>query len=374
MALIWSSIFIFVVLILRKSKNFICTFGISPILFLCIGFTIRLFFPIEFSGAIEIEFYGVIATINKLFLKEISILGGNSVYRIAVFMWGAGTLTLIVHKLIQYSIFIKRVRNLKRRMTSQIFRCQSFIEEEIKNIKPEIICSYMIEFPMCTGMGKGIILLPDKHYEDNELYYILKHEYTHLRNKDIHIKVLIEFFIALFWWNPCVYLLRYDLNHILEVRCDLAVVGKETSQKKVIYLNTLINLMKNSVQKQDNFGLVKAEFVNHIDKRNVMQRFKIIANYKNDSQKQKYFFRLFSIMFLATWVSSYVFIIQPAYNPPFSEIVENDRAYEINSENTYIIKKKTGEYVLKDFSGEEIEISINSKEIMMKSGFEIKEE
>jgi Antirepressor regulating drug resistance, predicted signal transduction N-terminal membrane component len=374
MALIWSSIFIFVLSILRKSKNYIYTFGISPILFLCIGFVIRLLFPIELSGAIEVEFYGVIANINKLLLKEILILGRISTYKILALIWSAGTIILIIYKLIQHSIFIRQVKKLNNIITSQIFRCKNLIEKEIKNIKPKIICSPMIEVPMCTGLGKGIILLPNNKYKDDELYYILKHEYTHLKNRDIHIKVLIEFFITLFWWNPCVYLLRYNLNHMLEVRCDLAMVGNETFQKKAIYLNSLINAMKNSGQKQKCFSFVKAEFMNYVDKKKVMQRFKIVANYRNDSQKQKYFFSLFSIIFLAIWLSSYVFIIQPAYNPPFSEIVENDNIYEISSENAYIIKKNTGEYVLKDFSGEEIEIGIDDKEILKKNGFKIKEE
>ncbi|MFP3153720.1 M56 family metallopeptidase [Lachnospiraceae bacterium ZAX-1] len=157
---------------------------------------------------------------------------GIPVYKILVFIWISVSVILMTYKVMQYFKFTKGIRKLYSRTSTQILTCKQVVEKEIGEIRAELICSKAIKAPMCMGLIKRLILLPDRSYKEDELYYILKHEYTHLKNKDIHVKVLIEVFIVLLWWNPFVYLLRHDLGHVLEIRCDLAVIGEEVSQKK----------------------------------------------------------------------------------------------------------------------------------------------
>lgn len=103
-----------------------------------------------------------------------------------------------------------------------------------------------INVPMEVGIFRKSILLPDEPYTDSELYYILKHEYTHFQNKDLLIKILIYIYWCLFWWNPAIYLLKNDLSQILEIKCDLDVIDHMGNEHRVEYLTTIVTMLKNA--------------------------------------------------------------------------------------------------------------------------------
>ncbi|MBR1599718.1 MAG: M48 family metalloprotease [Lachnospiraceae bacterium] len=64
-------------------------------------------------------------------------------------------------------------------------------------------------------------LIPTQAYSERELCNIIRHECAHLRKRD-HMMVLVaDFLCALYWWNPCVYLLKRDMERGLEMRCDM---------------------------------------------------------------------------------------------------------------------------------------------------------
>ncbi|WP_322176532.1 M56 family metallopeptidase [Acutalibacter caecimuris] len=65
-----------------------------------------------------------------------------------------------------------------------------------------------LDLPIGTGLIHPQICLSNNEYEPKELYYILKHEYTHFCNRDLQIKFLVHMYCCLFWWNPVVWLLK----------------------------------------------------------------------------------------------------------------------------------------------------------------------
>jgi beta-lactamase regulating signal transducer with metallopeptidase domain len=305
---------------------------------------------------------------------EIVNKSGITIYKLLLFVWIFTAIVLIIYKAVQYVKYTKGIRNLKSSASAEQIRCKQMVEEEIRTIKAELICSAAIKVPMCMGILKKMILLPDRQYKEDELYYILKHEYMHLKNKDIHLKVWIEFFISLFWWNPCVYLLRHDLDHILEIRCDLAVVGRELPERKVSYLNTIISTIREDRKKNHKF--VTAEFADFADKRKMKQRFHIVVEYENNKKRRLIGASIFCILFFLTMFSSYLFVIQSRYTIPRSDLNFKEEGVEqILPEELYIIKTKDGRYILRDTSGDiDYEIAESFMEEMVQSGIEIREE
>lgn len=370
MAVIWSSIFAVFLAICRKNTTFIYRFGISSIWFLCAGFFARILVPFEFLFVKEINLRGLVAGIYEIFLYNISEDRGIFVYHIICVMWLFIAVLLAAYKFIQYFRFVKGIRRLENKVSIQLMTYKKMIEAELGGIEAELICSPGISVPMCTGIKKKLIMLPERTYQNAELYYILKHEYTHLKNKDIHIKMIVEAFIVLFWWNPFVYLLRHNLSQVLEVKCDLAVVGNKTLKEKAAYLKAIINTIKGSSKKAFHYQVITAEFAQSEQQTKIKQRFNFVVGYDKNNQERKIASFLFGGMILATVLLSYMFVIQPSYDPPVADMTEV--GYEITADNAYIIENKDGSYVVRDHLGEENEVSEEMRKMMIKSGFKVR--
>ena len=101
-----------------------------------------------------------------------------------------------------------------------------------------------VKSPMGVGLFHRRILLPCAEYRQEELRYILLHEYTHFRAGDLWIRFLLCVFQCLFWWNPTVCLLQKDVEELLEIRCDLHVTESLSVQEKTAYLEVILQAVK----------------------------------------------------------------------------------------------------------------------------------
>lgn len=81
---------------------------------------------------------------------------------------------------------------------------------------------------MVYGFFTPKIYMPKIHFSDEELYYILSHEYYHFLNRDIWIKLFIYIICSIFWFNPFIHILKTNLIHMLEIRCDNKVISDKT--------------------------------------------------------------------------------------------------------------------------------------------------
>ncbi|MCC0662072.1 MULTISPECIES: M56 family metallopeptidase [unclassified Clostridioides] len=110
------------------------------------------------------------------------------------------------------------------------------------NIKQNITLRYTEEPESPAGMGlfKSYILLPDLPYSADEVYWILKHELTHFKNKDILIKFLVVFIKGLYWFNPFVFIMSKKISIDCELCCDESVLNNCSLKEKKSYGMTLL--------------------------------------------------------------------------------------------------------------------------------------
>ena len=78
--------------------------------------------------------------------------------------------------------------------------------------------------PYVVGFIRPVIFIPAKGISDHQLKLILMHEWQHFKNRDQWKKTAIKILTCLFWWNPFVYLLRFEVEQILELNCDRKVL------------------------------------------------------------------------------------------------------------------------------------------------------
>ena len=235
-----------------------------------------------------------------------------------------------------------------------------------KEKRPEIMKTSAVQIPCCVGVFHKRILIPAKEYSDEELYYIILHEYTHLKNNDVLTKLLINSICAVYWWNPLVYLLRKDMQQSLEIRCDGQVSKKMDSIFRSDYLAVMLAEFKDNCH-ADEFkkyhSSVMPLFEEHSEK--LIERFQLVSDRKNaTSIKGNLVATAITICLL---MASYSFVLQSQYACPIEEIENDDISYSVDSDNSYITFCD-GEYILHSGQREKV-VSEEAAQMMIEEGF-----
>ena len=90
----------------------------------------------------------------------------------------------------------------------------------------QIKISSAVNTPLAYGLVRPAILLPEQTdwADEEQLTYVLTHEYVHIRWGDMLWKLLLTGALCLHWYNPLVWAMYFCANRDLELACDEAVV------------------------------------------------------------------------------------------------------------------------------------------------------
>lgn len=220
---------------------------------------------------------------------------------------------------------------------------RKILREEKRPLSISVRTGPQVGSPHGLGVFRKVIMLPDVAYSERELYYILKHEYTHFRNHDTLLKQITVLFSKVFWWNPLVLLLMHDFEQSVEIRCDLAVTKHMDKGEKYAYMKTLVAAVKEEMRCC--VPLYGSTPLSDDDDRTnkIMERFRIISSKEENSKavhlKNFAIIAVFSVlMFL-----SYATIWQPYIEAPESV---SSNVINLEPADAYIVHKQNGEYWL----------------------------
>lgn len=104
-----------------------------------------------------------------------------------------------------------------------------------------LLASPFAKSPMLVGFFHPTILLPSEQVPDGDARFILAHELTHFRRKDLWKKLLFLMLRCAHWFNPIVYFLNRDFNRWLETSCDEYIVSSLDRDQRKEYGRLLIN-------------------------------------------------------------------------------------------------------------------------------------
>lgn len=104
-----------------------------------------------------------------------------------------------------------------------------------------LLASPLVQSPMLVGFFRPTIVLPSEHLPDSDAQFILTHELTHFRRRDLWKKFLVNMIQCIHWFNPIVYLLNRDFAYWLETSCDEEVVSSLNYAQRKEYGYLLIN-------------------------------------------------------------------------------------------------------------------------------------
>lgn len=360
MTVLWSSILILIFYVLRTKYQLMDICSVSGVIVLYLFCMIRMIIPVEFPWTKVIAGGTLYNRIYYFCRIERNIGNSISVFDLLRLLWYTGTFVILLYYVIQY---VKIVRYFGEMSVQRNVKAAQIVDTTWNGSKkPDILQTAAVKAPCCFGILRKKIIIPDKPYTEEQLKFILLHECSHLKNNDILVKNLINILCALYWWNPCVYLLKKDLSQSLEIRCDLTAVKKLDHQLKGDYLAVILSEYKDSLKTGNSAGL-------HYDNpKLLLERFQLVANERRILVKKGNIFAWIisgCLLFI-----SYSFIFQTEYEAPKEDIVTEPGAYEIDIYNSYLIVTDDGSYFLHS-QNKDILISKELAKMMIQEGFTV---
>ena len=244
-ALLFTCIYLF-----RRKFRFTHTKEISMFLFLYVIGVIRLLSPFDFFFAQGIPVKNWYASVFEiLFIKDF-LFFPFSVSALIFLIFTSVSLLKLWKLFYIYKTEAKYWKSEIPLESESLSAVNSAIQEQFSVPRCEVIKSASTSVPLVTGIWKKKVIVSDITYSYEELYYILLHEYTHIRHGDLWKKLLSEIFYAVFWYIPFSRFIKKDFIQTLEIRCDTAVLRNRTREEKLTYMNLLIKTMKNPSTKQ----------------------------------------------------------------------------------------------------------------------------
>ena len=366
MAVITSSVLILFIYFITKSKRLDRHIGLTSIIILYICSVIRLLLPIEIPRYQIIIQDQVIFSLFSHFLyspvidnreTEFEPINGFTYLNVIVLVITIVSVALLCRQLYKYIRFKKHIStytNLATNRESDLFY-RTLKELKIKRKVKLLVIDECIT-PITYGVIKPIVLMPCNDYDDKELSFIFRHELNHQKNMDILLKLLVEIYCCLFWWNPLVYLLRANLSQKLELKCDSKTNLNSTNDEKLAYLSTILKCMRNNNKKDkelnNKFGvkcsLVSSEFASAGNDKFIKERFEFILENKDTKTFGRVANIVFAIICAAILAVSYIFIWQSSYGSylPTEACMEDGEYVTISDpSNSYLEKQSDGNYL-----------------------------
>lgn len=381
MATIWCSIFMVLLFCFRSGKYILELSGVAPLLIIIIGAALRCFVPIDipvFTRVIQHE--GWLAKLDAG-LRTPIIYGHITPLAIILGVWIIGTLIASFTTIWSYRTHMDKVRAYLPSENPAILSAAEAAARKLQLPVPTVCPISKGKSPSIQGLRHPVILIPENVYSEEDYRYVFYHELMHWKEHDMWIKLLVCALNCIFWWNPCSYLLRINLNRTLELRCDQSVSRLLQSPEKLEYIEVLIKTFNSLPTKRKRFRLGSftisefaaspKKFCRNPKKHITVKRADLIMNTSYQKKYNRVIPVVTLIIMTIVFVFSYSFIIQPHYDVPKDEIVTDKVTEEVSAENSYLVKNPDGTYTLYVDNIAVANVDEKYVDMMKKDGFTI---
>lgn len=108
---------------------------------------------------------------------------------------------------------------------------------------PEVLINAQA-VPLTMGTLRPVIFLPRETYTPEEFSFILRHELTHMKQRDVLIKWCLLAANAIHWFNPLVYYMRHEATADIETACDSRVLNGSSFMQRRSYGEIILSSME----------------------------------------------------------------------------------------------------------------------------------
>ena len=160
-------------------------------------------------------------------------------------IWLVVSLVLLVRKVTIYQSFVRYIRDGLTPVSDMEMLDRLSVIAEGEGVKSpvELGVNPLISSPMLIGFFRPCIVLPASEYREEDFRYIVLHELTHYKRRDMFYKWLVQVTVCLHWFNPLVHLMSREITKACEFSCDEAVLAKTGDGSARDYGKTLLDAM-----------------------------------------------------------------------------------------------------------------------------------
>ncbi|KAJ49828.1 beta-lactamase regulating signal transducer with metallopeptidase domain [Clostridium tetanomorphum] len=148
----------------------------------------------------------------------------------------------------------------------------------------EVLNTDLVKTPAIFGVIKPKLLLPTnikKQITCKELQYVIFHEISHVKRKDILVNCITSILSILHWFNPIIWYSFYVMRDDRELACDAFALSHINSNEYISYGHTIIKLLENYKKTSYLYGVTC--IINN--KSGVKRRIVMISLFKKNSYK-----------------------------------------------------------------------------------------
>lgn len=275
---------------------------------------VRMILPLEFSYTYTIPSRKILPPIAQFFYSPIKEDSPVEYAHVFIILWLSIAVLIHLYKVMNTRRTYKAIRILisgkedsrYNAVINQLGYRAIYEKRKIAIVKSNITTS-----PAIFQFKRPVILLPDLDFSDNELFYILDHEFTHLKNRDVVYLKFVDFLNSLFWWNPFVYLFRKEFSKLLEMRVDHNLMKKYDNQQKAEYLDCILKVYKYQISFQEKDDISKKNAVLLFSRRResvLKKRLGYLGSGHNRG-----FSVVITLMFCVVFFVSTCFVVEPDF-------------------------------------------------------------
>lgn len=195
-------------------------------------------------------------TINEPSFQYKPVLNKINYSNIILAIYLSTVIILVVYRVLKYLRFKHLINDVSDDIKNvEINNIYNNLLKELnikKNIK--LKSTDEINTPSFFGLFDNYILLPPYDYDLDELHWILKHELTHYKSRDLYIRYIVLFLKSVYFFNPFVYLLDKIIYHFCELHCDEVVLKNASLENVKSYAKTILNSIEKSSTKLNNYS------------------------------------------------------------------------------------------------------------------------
>lgn len=215
----------------------------------------------------------------------------NVIWTIMSILWLIGIVGMFAYEAIIYQSVYRSIRRWRRTAPKEYQKQFALVCEEMHISKkiPVYQCS-KVASPMIVGLWRPSIILPERKYQIESLYYIYKHELTHFCHGDLYYKLIQIIVRCIYWFHPLIHAMYHQASFDVELVCDEKVTKNQSETFCQEYSFVLLDTL--TAQNQRTFPLSTCFF--NGGREQMKERFRRIMGIN----KKKYGFGLFGSLII----------------------------------------------------------------------------
>lgn len=343
---LFSSLSVILLSIVFKDNKVVLKLDIRFLLICMVIILFRLLIPVESPITNNIPVSNIYPDIY-MFLKEPFYVIEGMELNILLFLkliWLLGSVFFLAKIARSYLMLKKMIGSFHYLDNINVNDTLQKVQKEYSRKRTKKIRIVTGEFgntPFVFGIFRPYIVIPSLSYNDDELYFILKHEMIHYYRGDLIVKLFCEILRAVYWWNPFVDMLESLINDLLEINVDFRIMKDLPEERKLDYSECLVKMAKKrELSKIENRWIMafQKESPSAVRKRISL----MLDNLEIDKKKTAK-----SVMLSAMILALVVFCPNVLIFEPYS-IAEEDAegTFDLSEDNVFYIRNKDGSFNL----------------------------